>query len=199
MVNVGVVQIAERLIQKFDDEPELKARIAQALLEVDHDHRSREIAYRLDPVLWVREVLGVTPHAWQERFLRAPRGRCIAAKTARQVGKSTVAAWGMAHSALFAPGSLSVVAAINRSFRKRTAKQAAEPAQYRRDHLLQAPRRAPPRDFGDEPDGDDVIRDILRLQRGLNCAGHIGIRCESRQRGGRKTCQNLHARPKDCN
>jgi hypothetical protein len=40
MVNVGVVQIAERLIQKFDDEPELKARIAQALLEVDHDHRS---------------------------------------------------------------------------------------------------------------------------------------------------------------
>jgi len=39
-INVGVVQIAERLIQKFDDEPELKARIAQALLEVDHDHRS---------------------------------------------------------------------------------------------------------------------------------------------------------------
>jgi hypothetical protein len=39
-INVGVVQIAERLIQKFDDEPELKARIAQALLEVDHDQRS---------------------------------------------------------------------------------------------------------------------------------------------------------------
>jgi hypothetical protein len=35
-VNVGAAQIAERLIQQFDQEPELKARIAQALLE-DHD------------------------------------------------------------------------------------------------------------------------------------------------------------------
>jgi carbon monoxide dehydrogenase subunit G len=39
-VNVGAAQIAERLIQKFDHEPELKARIAQALLEVDDEHRS---------------------------------------------------------------------------------------------------------------------------------------------------------------
>ena len=39
-VNVGAMQIAERLIQKFDHEPELKARIAQALLEVDHEHSS---------------------------------------------------------------------------------------------------------------------------------------------------------------
>ena len=36
-VNVGVVQIAERLIQEFDHEPELKARIAQALMEVSHE------------------------------------------------------------------------------------------------------------------------------------------------------------------
>ena len=36
-VNVGAVQIAERLIQQFDYEPELKARIAQALLEDDHE------------------------------------------------------------------------------------------------------------------------------------------------------------------
>ena len=36
-VNVGAMQIAERLIQKFDHEPELKARIAQALLEEDHE------------------------------------------------------------------------------------------------------------------------------------------------------------------
>ena len=34
----------------------------------------REIAYRLDPVLWVREVLGVTPTPWQETFLRSPLG-----------------------------------------------------------------------------------------------------------------------------
>ena len=39
-VNVGAVQIAERLIQKFDHEPELKARIAQALKEVGHEHSS---------------------------------------------------------------------------------------------------------------------------------------------------------------
>ena len=39
-VNVGAKQIAERLIQQFDHEPELKARIAQALLEVDHEHNS---------------------------------------------------------------------------------------------------------------------------------------------------------------
>ena len=39
-VNVGAMQIAERLIQKFDHEPELKARIAQALMEVDHEHSS---------------------------------------------------------------------------------------------------------------------------------------------------------------
>jgi hypothetical protein len=39
-VNVRAVQIAERLIQKFDHEPQLKARIAQALMEVDDEHTS---------------------------------------------------------------------------------------------------------------------------------------------------------------
>jgi len=36
-VQVDVTEIAERVIQKFDHEPELKARIAQALLEVDNE------------------------------------------------------------------------------------------------------------------------------------------------------------------
>jgi hypothetical protein len=36
-LKLEVTQIAERLIAKFDREPELKARIAQALLEVDHE------------------------------------------------------------------------------------------------------------------------------------------------------------------
>jgi len=71
---------------------------------------AREAAYRLDPVLWVREVLGMTPTAWQEAFLRAQRGASILVLTARQVGKTTAAAWAMAHAALFMPGSLSVVA-----------------------------------------------------------------------------------------
>jgi len=39
-VNVGAAEIAERLIQHFDHEPELKARIAQALKEVGHEHSS---------------------------------------------------------------------------------------------------------------------------------------------------------------
>ena len=36
-VNVDLTRIAERLINKFDHEPELKARIAQALLEIDNE------------------------------------------------------------------------------------------------------------------------------------------------------------------
>jgi hypothetical protein len=36
-VNVDLTQIAERLIQRFDHEPELKARIAQALVEIDDE------------------------------------------------------------------------------------------------------------------------------------------------------------------
>ena len=39
-VNVGAVQIAERLIQAFDQEPETKARIAQILLEDNHEPAS---------------------------------------------------------------------------------------------------------------------------------------------------------------
>ena len=70
----------------------------------------REAAYRVDPALWMHEVLGITPHDWQKTFLRAPRGASIAVLTARQVGKTTAAAVGMAHSAMFMPGSLSVIA-----------------------------------------------------------------------------------------
>jgi hypothetical protein len=76
----------------------------------DSKNTKREIAYRLDPTLWAQEVLGVSPQDWQEQFLRAPRGASILVLTARQVGKTTVAAWGMAHTAIFQPGSLSVVA-----------------------------------------------------------------------------------------
>jgi hypothetical protein len=69
-----------------------------------------EIAYRMDPAAWMRDVLGMRPHAWQETFLSAPRGASIAVLTARQVGKSTTAAWAIAHFMLFTPGSLSVIA-----------------------------------------------------------------------------------------
>ena len=69
----------------------------------------REVAYRVDPALWVHEVLGVTPTYLQETFLRAPYGASILVLTARQVGKTTTAAWAIAHSMLFTPGSLSVI------------------------------------------------------------------------------------------
>src|ERR1700690_4271486 len=91
----------------------------------------REIAYQVDPALWMREVLGITPHAWQEAFLRTERGASIAVLTARQVGKTTAAACGMAHSALFMPGSLSVVACP-------TQNQSAEALRKVRDMVLKA-------------------------------------------------------------
>jgi len=70
----------------------------------------REAAYQIDPVLWVREVLGIEPTPWQQDFLRAGRGASILVLTARQIGKTTVAAWAIAHHMLFTPGGLSVVA-----------------------------------------------------------------------------------------
>ena len=70
----------------------------------------RDVAYQIDPALWVRQVLGVEPAPWQEQFLRAPRGASIIALTARQVGKTTAAAWAVAHYMLFTPGGLSVIA-----------------------------------------------------------------------------------------
>ena len=36
-VNIDVSQIVERLIAHFDHEPDMKARIAQALMEIDHE------------------------------------------------------------------------------------------------------------------------------------------------------------------
>jgi SAM-dependent methyltransferase len=70
----------------------------------------RELAYRIDPALWVREVLKIKPAAWQQQFLRAPRGAQIIALTARQVGKTTAAAWAIAHAMLFATAELNVIA-----------------------------------------------------------------------------------------
>jgi hypothetical protein len=91
----------------------------------------RELAYRIDPVLWVRDVLGVEPMSWQEEFLRAPLGASILALTSRQCGKTTTAAWAMAHAALFRPGSLSVVACP-------TQRQSAEAVRRVREVILKA-------------------------------------------------------------
>jgi hypothetical protein len=93
--------------------------------------KAREIAYRIDPVLWVREILGMTPAPWQETFLRAPQGASILALTARQVGKTTTAAWAIAHSMLFSTGSLSVFACP-------AQRQSAEAVRHVREALIKA-------------------------------------------------------------
>src|SRR4051812_2716044 len=91
----------------------------------------RELAYRIDPALWVRKILCVEPTKWQEDFLRAPQGASILALTARQCGKTTTAGWGMAHAALFFPGSLSVVACP-------AQRQSAEAVRRVREAVLKA-------------------------------------------------------------
>jgi hypothetical protein len=94
-------------------------------------NRELEIAYRVDPARWVREVLGVVPKPWQETFLRTARGESILVLTARQVGKTTAAAWAMAHAAVFYAGSLSVVACP-------AQRQSAEAVRKVRDMVLKA-------------------------------------------------------------
>src|SRR5450756_731808 len=91
----------------------------------------REIAYRVNPVQWVREILNMTPNPWQETFLRAPQGASILALTARQVGKTTTAARGIAHRMLFTPGSLSVIACP-------AQRQSAEAVRRVREALIKA-------------------------------------------------------------
>jgi hypothetical protein len=92
---------------------------------------AREIAYRFDPVLWVREILKMTPTPWQETFLRSPLGASILALTARQVGKTTTAAWAIAHYMLFSPGSLSVFACPSQ-------RQSGEAVRRVKDALIKA-------------------------------------------------------------
>jgi Terminase large subunit, T4likevirus-type, N-terminal len=91
----------------------------------------REIAYRLDPVTWVNNVLHVTPAQWQETFLRAPQGASILVLSARQVGKTTTAAWTIAHSMIYTPGSLSVIACP-------AQRQSAEAVRRVRESLIPA-------------------------------------------------------------
>jgi Terminase large subunit, T4likevirus-type, N-terminal len=89
----------------------------------------RELAHRLDPALWVRHELGIEPAAWQQEFLRAPRGASIIALTARQVGKTTTAAWAITHHMVFTPSGLSVIACPSQ-------RQSAEAVRRVREFLI---------------------------------------------------------------
>jgi hypothetical protein len=68
---------------------------------------SQDLALALDPVLVAREV-GLDPDPWQERFLRQPARRTLL-NASRQSGKSTVTGILAAHTALYDPGSLTLL------------------------------------------------------------------------------------------
>ena len=63
--------------------------------------------------------------------MRAPQGSSILALTARQVGKTTAAAWAMAHTAVHVPNSLSVVVCP-------AQRQSAEPVRKVKETLIKA-------------------------------------------------------------
>jgi Terminase large subunit, T4likevirus-type, N-terminal len=90
-----------------------------------------ELAYMVDPALWVRQVLGIEPASWQDEFLRARQGASIIVLTARQVGKTTVAGWAIAHFMIFNSNSMNVVACPSQ-------RQSAEAVRRVRDCLLKA-------------------------------------------------------------
>ena len=68
---------------------------------------SLDLAYALDPTLVARE-LELDPDSWQERFLRQPAQRTLL-NACRQSGKSTVTGILAAHTALYDPGSLTLL------------------------------------------------------------------------------------------
>ena len=64
----------------------------------------REIAYRVDLALWVQDVLGMSPTHDGRRNFCALRKAHPLALTARQVGKTTAAAWELRISWFLLPG-----------------------------------------------------------------------------------------------
>ena len=68
---------------------------------------SQDLAFALDPVLVAREM-DLDPDPWQEKFLRSPAPRTLL-NCSRQSGKSTITALLAAHTALYDPGSLTLL------------------------------------------------------------------------------------------
>jgi hypothetical protein len=66
--------------------------------------------WAMNPAQWLRDVQGITPDPWQERFMRS-RARRIALNCCRQAGKSTAVGWRVAHRALFTPNYFAVCTA----------------------------------------------------------------------------------------
>ncbi len=69
---------------------------------------ARELRYALDPATFARERLGFEPDPWQERVLRSGARQTLL-NCSRQSGKSTTTAALAAHTALYRPGSLTLM------------------------------------------------------------------------------------------
>ncbi len=67
-----------------------------------------ELAYKLDPALWAREVLGFNAYGWQEDFLHNTNHRVIM-NCPRGSGKSLLTAIITLHSALYTPHSFALM------------------------------------------------------------------------------------------
>lgn len=73
---------------------------------------ARQLRHALSPSAFAREACAFNPDPWQARVLDGGAKR-VALVCARQSGKSSVAAMAAAHTALFQPGSLTLIAASN--------------------------------------------------------------------------------------
>ncbi|MGH6704098.1 MAG: terminase large subunit domain-containing protein, partial [Bradyrhizobium sp.] len=124
----------------------------------------RDLAYQIDPALWVKKAVGVEPQPWQEQFLRAPKGATIIALTARQVGKTTTAAWAIAHHMLFTPGGLNVIACPAQRQSKEAVRRVREilikvGAEFRSDNIYELELKNGAR-VAALPSTDDSIRGL---------------------------------------
>jgi hypothetical protein len=69
---------------------------------------AKELRYALDPVVWAAECLDFRCDPWQARVLRS-HARQTLLNCSRQSGKSSVTGILAAHTAIFRPGSLSLL------------------------------------------------------------------------------------------
>ena len=68
----------------------------------------RDAAYQLSPSLWASDALGFVPDPWQARVLDSGAKKIIL-NCSRQSGKSSVSSILALHTALFQPGSLTLM------------------------------------------------------------------------------------------
>ena len=69
---------------------------------------SRELLHALDPVAFARDRLGFVADPWQERVLSSHRRRLLMCCT-RQAGKTTTTGIRALHTAMYQPGSLTLL------------------------------------------------------------------------------------------